>query len=158
MAVRSIGLDADGGIVVMLEGGKSVPVGNVAVTDEQWAQINEIKREIWAEGRGDLVRWVDGKPVKPLDERPIYRVSMDKAVVPKGNDLTVTVTAVDDKGNVRANFQGEHTLMIEGDEYVFVFVKGVATRKIDFDQTFDWSIKDSQTYRVEVPKTATITR
>lgn len=140
--------------------GRSVPSGNVEVTEVELAQYRAAKRALASARRSELPVWDGSAVVVPPDTRPIFGVVANRAtenvagvdaipILADGVDsVTFTVTAYRPNGvDVRAQFNGLRFFEVDDDVYWRVsFVDGVGS-KVMTTTTLGWRMLQSSRRR-----------
>lgn len=124
----------------------------VATTDDQIAQYTAMANTAQLAALDAPVTLANGQLVAPVDHRLFVRVAADKAVVQRGDSVTVTVTALNPDASVNTGFnQTVYYGLPDGRIYAYPFVSGVASRAISAPQSGRFRLQSTAEVRFESP-------
>jgi len=157
MSVYSLQLS--GSDIIGWQSSSGVPAGNVEVTAEIVAQYRDAVVSLGAERRSDRPQWVNGSVVIPPDNRPLFRLTCNRAPdaqlgVPvleaDGVDsVMVTLAKMLDADTVDESFSGPLILSTSsGRTWRFVFAGGVATKRFRTQVSGSFDVESSPAFRL----------
>ncbi len=139
MAKYSLIVDG-GGNITGWHSGPYVPAGNVEVSAATKEVYLKSSNRMGGDGRTDRPQLVEGSVIEPVDNRPLFEVTTNKAddpdlkmpiIAADGIDsIEVTIKRVRPDGGVVTAFNGTRSFVIGGRTFTFPFENGAASKII----------------------------
>ena len=135
------------GEIVGTHSGAAIPDGNIAVTDDQLAEIRVLQQD----GAARSVRplWNDGSPMLPADMRPVIQVtvngSTDDAVVFINTPFEISMTS---------DYIPDGRLIVDvfGRLFALDFVGGAGTKTVSSATSGEYVFGDNLVFRANTLK------